>query len=660
MKFLPVLFALVLIGCSSPPSSAQTAPAPDRAAGPVGEVSITNDARKPLAPRAFSFGQIFSPGTVAVGDAVDVVVDGKALPTQIDAKALNADGSVRHAVVTVELPELRGGQSLAATLVNKLKAPGPARTEYAPTPDLSVALELEVSGQKRTVAFNLPAVVQAAGGGKPDEWLNGPIALERRYAVDVDRRLQIIFDVLTPRSGPSRVDVIFCNDWNDIKLHDDVKYDVSISMAGKTVYAARGVSQYPYSTWHHLVWSDDAESPRAAPKVTDLIAAGAVPRYDTKFDFGEMKQEIAADVRSLSSAPLSPGSVTTGMGTTGGRMDIGPLPTWAVVDLLDSDATSRHLLLANADASGAAPWHIRERTTKLPLTTDKYPDLWLDTRTHSIQPLAQPYEEGVGAWGLDSAHQPSLTFLPYLVTGLRYYKDELRHQAAFVLLAYNNGYRSGSDALIAGADEQARGIAWSLRTLATAAYILPKNDPMQPYFDAKLRGNLAYLTQKYVAERRLKAAGAIEGWVEAGEGVAPWQQGFIATTLGWINNMGYADAGRLLDWMSHFLAGLYTSKAEGFDPRYGTQAGLNVREPGENGPYYSTWKALFDANKLAEQSEAGREEVWSYYGMIMRAALGSAYAVNHDPKTKAAYDFVTRTVGASASRGDPTFAIVPP
>src|SRR5690606_6400557 len=121
--------------------------------------------------------------------------------------------------------------------------------------------------------------------------------------------------------------------------------------------------------------------------------------------------------------------------------------------------------------------------------------------------------------------------LPYLLTGSQYYRDELAQQAAFVLLFYDPGFRGGKNGLIIGDDGQAwqqvRGLAWSLRTLATAAFILPSDDPMQGYFDRKLRGNLAKLVELYVDDRKLKDAGEIEGWVPGAYSpenmTAPWQ-----------------------------------------------------------------------------------------------------------------------------------------
>lgn len=671
MKFATALLALVLIGCSSPTSSAQTpsappdSPVPPRMEGRVGAVSIANDARRSVAGRVFSFGQIFQPGAVRPGDAVRFVARGGALPTQIDAKALNPDGTVRHAIVSVELPELGGGETLKGVLVNDGRQAAPAAAGLGAPPDLKVTLALvEAGGQKRTVEIDLPSVIRAAEGQKPDLWLSGPLGEERRYFFDASPRLQVAFDVFRARSGPSRVDVIFHNDWNDLKPTDDVRYDVDIAVGGRSVFKADGVRHYPNSTWHRLIWSDGAEALRSAPDLADLVAAGATPRYDPGFVItGGDRSEFAQAARSISSEPLNPGTITRYMPTTGMRMDIGPLPTWAVVDLLDSTPLSRRLLLGNADAGGSIPWHIRERTTKLPLTLDKYPDLWLDSRSKVNVPLAQAFQEEANGWTLDTAHQPSLSYVPYLVTGLRYYKDELAQQAAYVLLAVPPGYRGNAQGLFIGAQgeawEQVRAVAWSLRTLANAAYILPKNDPMQGYFDAKLRGNLAKIAQVTVQERRKKAAGAVEGWFPGCDECAPWQQGFMAASLGWINDMGYPDAGRTLKWMSNFLAGLFTSEAAGFDPRFGTSYRLVLATKETEVPF-SSWSQVAKASGLSEFTDKDVGEFWVNYGMIMRAGLASAYAVDRLPRTKAAYDYVNRRLGVDAKGGDPTFAIVAP
>ena len=158
---------------------------------------------------------------------------------------------------------------------------------------------------------------------------------------------------------------------------------------------------------------------------------------------------------------------------------------------------------------------------------------------------------------------------------------------------------------------------------------------------------------------RYKEAGQVEGYVPPTPTVSTWQTGFFAVTLGWVNEMGYSDAGRLLGWMSNFLSGLFTSGSDGFDPRYGTSY-LTVTTEGDNPRPLSSWRAVFEASGLRKQKESERDEFWLFYGMIMRAALASAQSVDRGPRTKEAYDYVTGYIGSTARAGDPTFAIVPP
>jgi hypothetical protein len=73
----------------------------------------------------------------------------------------------------------------------------------------------------------------------------------------------------------------------------------------------------------------------------------------------------------------------------------------------------------------------------------------------------------------DNAHQPSLAFVPYLMTGDRYFLDEMKYWANFTLLStFQDSYskrRGGSAGLLA--PNEVRGIGWALRNLAdTAAY----------------------------------------------------------------------------------------------------------------------------------------------------------------------------------------------
>ncbi len=663
---------LLLLAGSVPASHAANESAPD--ANEVGHFALHADTSLPA--RTVSFGQIFLPGTVRPGEPLQVVLDGHPAPIQVDPKAFNPDGSVRHAILTVELPKLRSGQDLNATILrNPSAAPVAALPVDMALPALGLSVTLKAAGgAAHKVDLDLQTIARNPKNVVPGFWLNGPLAQERRYMADIDDHLQVLFDVFVPKSGPARVDVIFHNDWTGLGRNDNLDYDVDITLGGTPVYQARAVHHYTFADWHHLLWTDGKDSVRVTQDLATLEAAAAVPRYVANFPVArEIMNDLEGSTDKLGDKPMSAGTVTRYMPSTGGRWDIGPLPTWSVVDLLNSSEETRKLVLANGDAAGAVPWHIRDRKTGLPLSIDAHPKTWLDQRgqgTVAEGVLPEPFQEENHGWTMDDAHQPSLSYYPYLLTGSQYYRDELAAQAAFVLLSYDDGYRGGAQGYIMGKNGEAwtqvRGLAWSLRTLANAAFILPTSYPMRGYFDAKLKANLAKLTQIFIQERRMKAAGPLEGWVTGPYrpeyATAPWQQGFLAVVLTWTNDMGYADAGRMVTWMSNFLAGLFTSADQGFDPMRGGPAYILAVSDPKDGRLISNWGEAYKASELDQKPDKEIVETWQNYGRILQAALGGALSITHAPRVQTAYDLVrdrTDRVTYRYSRGDPTFAIVP-
>jgi hypothetical protein len=660
-----LLFALGLLWVSF------AAPAAAQAPAPVGKFEIHADASMPA--RTISFGQIFAPGAVQRGDHLQVLVDGRAIPTQADPKAFHADGSVRHAILTVDLPKLSSGKTLDATVIKGDAAPAAAAAGTAQIPSLDIILRIKgPDGVVKPVSLNLPAIAQNPKNAVAGFWINGPLAQERRFVTDVNDRLQVMFDVFTPHEGPARIDVIFHNDWTGIRHDDNFDYDVEMRLAGAVAFQAKGVHQYSFSTWHHLLWSDGKPSVRIVQNLDMLAAAAGVPRYVSDFSIArEFLDQISQAAAKVGDRAMEPGIVTSHMPDTGGRMDIGPLPTWAAIDLINPSEDSRKVLLANGDAAGSVPWHLRDRKTGLPLTIDAHPRLWLDSRGGDTVKgiLPEAFSEELHGWTIDDAHQPSLSYLPYLLTGSQYYRDELAAQAAYVLLYYDPDFRGQSHGLFIGehgeAWQQVRGLSWSLRTLATAAFILPGNDPMRGYFDAKLRGNLAKLVQLYVQDRTMKSAGPVEGWVPGDyrpEGsMAPWQQNFLAVVLNWTNDMGYSDAGRMIGWMSNFIVGPFTSADQGFDPARGAAYNFHIFDP-ETHRRVNSWADVFQTSDLGKLPPKEVEEAWQDYGLIARAGMAAAYSVTGSPRAKAAYEFTlarTNRIAYPIAKGDPTFAIQP-
>src|SRR5207237_9486465 len=75
----------------------------------------------------------------------------------------------------------------------------------------------------------------------------------------------------------------------------------------------------------------------------------------------------------------------------------------------------------------------------------------------------------------DNAHQPSIAYVPYLLTGDRYYADEMAFWADYGMLRTYpaDGVRSDTGIL---EHNEVRGYGWSLGNITDAATYLPESD----------------------------------------------------------------------------------------------------------------------------------------------------------------------------------------
>jgi hypothetical protein len=650
-RFLLALLSAVLLFCGT---------LPVRAADAVASFALVADGHA-QPERIVSFGQMFRDGTMPSGAAPSVTLNGAPAPAQLDAKAFYPDGSVRHGVLSVRVPAMAEGTTLQGAISAGAAAPVPA-TAYAAIPDLGFTLTTRPGTPKaRMVHLSL---AELAGKPTPDSpWLDGPLVREQRYTADIGDGLRIDFDVWTPVVGPSRVDLVFHNDSARNKDIDTRTYTVTVTLAGAPVFSAGPVYQYAHSTWHKLIFSDGQTPPRMVPDLKLLIDTGAVPRYAPVQPDAHAMDKLHGNA-TADAAPLSHAGLTTYMPTTGGRDDIGPLPAWAVFYLLDPSQENHQTLFANADGAGSVPWHVWDATTRGPISIDAHPDVWLDGRGKAVPGVMdRKFYISDTDWEPDDAHQPSLTYLPYLLTGSQYYRDELAMQAGYDLLAMDPEYRHGHEGYVLGS--QVRAIAWDLRTIANAAFILPKG-ALQTYFQSKLENNLHNFIHRFIENRELKGAGELEGYLPgpyAVEGAAaPWMDNYAVMVLGWINTMGYGDAARIMDWMTNFVTGPFLNAHNGYDPIYGTAYYLIVQD--HQSHLLDKWKTTFDYtfDPVGQPVKSLDYPDWGGgYSALARGALASIITATHSPEAAQAYGYVlahTPELAANYPK-DPVFAIMP-
>jgi hypothetical protein len=659
----PLIAMLLLLAATAPvaPSGAspKVAPRPDMTAE-LGAFQVVNDNRQAASPRIATFGQLFAPGAVRPGDGLAVSLGGAPAAAQLDAKALYPDGSVRHGVVSVQLPQMSHGQTLKGVI--RPGAPPPAHADLAATrpPNLRATLTFKAGpAAGRSVSIDLPAL-QARG----QPWLSGPLVREQRYAAPATSGVQLVFDVRTPAIGPARVDVVVHNDTAQNAAIGTERYDIALTLDDQPVLQVQDLSHYAWAVWHREIYADRMAPPRIVPDTRRLMALGAVPRY------AQVSPDPAAvdrlhELAKNGAEPLGFGSVTPYMPMTGGRPDIGPLPTWAVFYLLDPSRENHETLFANADVAGSVPWHARDLRTGGPINIDEHPKVWLDGRSQAVPGvLDRKFYWLDTKWQPDDAHQPSLTYLPYLLSGSRFYRDELAMQAGYVLLAIDPHYRGDSDGIVLGS--QIRAVAWDLRTLGQAAYILPAGRE-QAYFQAKLEGNLKEILRRYVHGHELDAAGELEGYVPGPyaveTAVPPWQEDYLAMVLGSLDSMGFTDARPVLSWMTNFVAGRFLNGQRGYPPIYGTPYFLFVADPSSRAPLNTWAEAFIETFPPAHKPVTALDSPDSGggYAALARGALASIVNTTGSADAKAAYAFVkAHTPGMpTAYASDPTFAIAP-
>ena len=227
---------------------------------------------------------------------------------------------------------------------------------------------------------------------------------------------------------------------------------------------------------------------------------------------------------------LGNAQITQYMPMTGGRGDIGPTTLGNAAWLVTQNQTAARYALAQADAAGSIPWHLYDPKNGVYVRVTDYPLLWPDGRavgngeidlTQSLPPSEQT------GWWPDPTHAPDLDYIPYLMTGSRYYLDQLNAEADYDVVSTWPAIRQGAQGLVAFSDTQARTQAWSIREIAEAAAANPDGSAEKSYFATILNNNFNFLLSEAAAAHQ----GQSSGWIPAGGGVGRIRHGSRISSL---------------------------------------------------------------------------------------------------------------------------------
>nr|WP_314071084.1 hypothetical protein [uncultured Roseococcus sp.] len=655
-----------LPACAMAQSGGAALPCPTR---PGDVVGLLLEGTGAPANTVVVFGQCFRPGDLPRGATAGArLADGRPMVAQCDVKARHPDGSVRFAVMALAAPPLAAGARQGVVLTRdgvaggRLDAPALMGTHRA---------ELWV-GDRRIDLVELLRTALAAPDARP--WQSGPLAAQARVSVPLTHlgvtSLRLVADLAIRADGSLWVEPWLRNDGAMSAGGGPVTYSMRLALDGREVLRAQIARQHQYTGWGRLAGTGPAP-PHVRHDAAYLAETGAVPRYDLSTGVSPaLLATLGEATRSPAWArPLDPRLIAQTMTQTGARPDIGPVTQSQAIWLQTGDARAAAFASGQAEAAGAIPWHFWDGGW---MDTRRWPRLWTDARGGPPPGgLRQPIAADTG-WTLDSAHQPDLSTVPYLLTGRRAFLDELQAQSSWSVLGQWTGTRGTPDrpGVAEGVNvvrnNQVRGAAWSLRQLDGAAWATPDDDPMKPWLQATAAANWAWVRSRLPAWTT--AQGEAHGWIPGEYGVPgllpPWQQDYFAFAAAAAARRGNADAGAVLRWMGNFLTGRFLSERRGFAPHDGAAYLIAVNADANASAPLRSWTEIGQATRGRNLSNGnGWSKTEGDYAQLALASLAMLSDVTGDDQARAAWHWL-RNAGApfthqEAFRRDPILNIVP-
>ncbi|MGB7756405.1 MAG: hypothetical protein WBL23_10110 [Salinisphaera sp.] len=578
--------------------------------------------------RTVTLGQVFKKGDVPKGQSVTAKVGGQAIPTQIDPKATWDDGSLRHAVITVRLPQAPDSSgtrvSLVATSSGGNSGQSISINDLLAT-DFSGKISFKMQGQTYNADARTLLRQAVQGGGCPQwgasckRWLSGPLASEWIVGGPVSSgsntapHLAVYFHIRAYGNGQgqiarARVDTVIENDWAYASDPHDLHYNADLQV-GNQSYPVNGLTHYEHARWHHVLWWQGNPHVYAALNTNYLQASHAISNYADVKPSNSFLNSVPKQF-----APMDNGDQTKDMGSTGAQAAIGPLPRWTTTYAVSGDYRAFQWMLADDSAAGSYGFHYRDQKTGRPLTITDHPDVTVADYNWASQAGGKLGKDLLPACKSDChtpytfniAHQPSVGYLPYLVTGDYYYLEEMQFAAAYDEMWANESYRKYAKGILRIADGQVRAQAWALREISDAAFATPNSDPMKSYFTGLMKNILADYNDHYVGTGVTPIHTLTDGdaFVYPSHGadrvaLAPWQADFFTWAVGHAAEQGMPGAKSFLDWLASFQIQRMTDwidkPSTGFCWLEASAYTLQLRDS-RNSPIYGDMSQVYKAN----------------------------------------------------------------
>src|SRR5690348_1757008 len=349
---------------------------------------VLSEARLTQTDVPVTFGQVFKDGDVPKGTTLTASLDGRPVALQVDPKATNPDGSMRHAVLTAVVPSFAAGARLPLTIATGSGLPPgqPITLSQLLATSYNATASLDFGGT--TYTANARALLQAAEAARAcrpwsktcNVWLSGPLASEwvvngPAIAADGTKNatLQIYFAVRAYSNGTPgkidqvRTDIIVENTWAYVP-QGQPRYTATLT-SGSARYNSPALTQYAATRWHKVLWWNNAQPKVYLQQDTQYIQNSmAVSRYMALRPNASFLARLHQSYTQLDHYDQ-----TQYMGATGAQPAIGPLPRWTSVYIVDPDVRAYRWMLTNTDALGAYSVHYRDEATGWPVSIQRHP-----------------------------------------------------------------------------------------------------------------------------------------------------------------------------------------------------------------------------------------------------------------------------------------------
>jgi hypothetical protein len=355
-------------------------------------VTLRNRAGSALTDWPLQFGRVFVQGEIPRNP--QALLNGQAVTTQANVETRWPDGSVKHAILSLVIPQLASGARATLTFQDQANCNCGATSRMSKAqmldPGLGFDAAMEVSfGSGASTARHAREMLSAWDGntgsntsGPVSYWAEGAVSTTvivadhsaRRafdFGADQNRSLRPIFHI-TFWPGIRKARVRFIVENASTEGLQDQTYSVLLKtgQAGTQVYSHVPFVHTAATRWTKTVWVNlEGSKTKALPtdqvdidyNLPYLAESLVIPNYDPSKKVPEavVKDEYA----QWTAAPkdlYDRGNWYKKMGDAGGRPDIGPYPAWQIRWIYTGDYRMRQQVLGNCELADAWPMHLRE------------------------------------------------------------------------------------------------------------------------------------------------------------------------------------------------------------------------------------------------------------------------------------------------------------